>query len=141
MPLKESERPAVFKSFSVEDVRTSELHHLDARSSFSSFYTKLDFMFRHGSGYNNHLDGRATPSGCFSGFQEDFCIHHSVFIITLCSSIGLRQNWYHWKAMKKIIQLECLDSPPSRWKESSIRTASRIALFLKGGRRRPFGRG
>jgi hypothetical protein len=32
------------RSFSVEDVRTSELHRPDARSSFSSFYTELDFM-------------------------------------------------------------------------------------------------
>jgi hypothetical protein len=42
-PLKASERPVVSRSFSVEDVRTSELHHLDARSSLSNFYTELDF--------------------------------------------------------------------------------------------------
>jgi hypothetical protein len=33
----------VSRSFSVEDVRTSEQHRPDARSSFSNFYTKLDF--------------------------------------------------------------------------------------------------
>jgi hypothetical protein len=47
-------------------------------------------MFRHGSGNSNRPDGRATPSGHFSGFQEDFYTRLSVFIITLCSSIGLR---------------------------------------------------
>jgi len=42
-PLKESEHPAVSRSFSVEDVRTSGQHRLDARSNFSNFYSKLDF--------------------------------------------------------------------------------------------------
>jgi hypothetical protein len=49
----------------------------------------------------NRPDGRATPSGRSSGFEEDLCARLSVFIITLCSSIGLRQNWYHWKDKKK----------------------------------------
>jgi hypothetical protein len=42
-PLKASGRPALSRSFSVEDVRTSGQHHLDVRSSFSNFYTELDF--------------------------------------------------------------------------------------------------
>jgi hypothetical protein len=42
-PLKAFGRPSVSKSFSVEDVRTSEQHCPDARSSFSNFYTELDF--------------------------------------------------------------------------------------------------
>jgi hypothetical protein len=42
-PLKVSGRPAVSRSFNVEDVRTSEQHRRDARSSFSNFYTELDF--------------------------------------------------------------------------------------------------
>jgi hypothetical protein len=42
-PLKASGRPAVSRSFSVEDVRTSERHCQDARSSFSNFYIELDF--------------------------------------------------------------------------------------------------
>jgi hypothetical protein len=41
--LKASGRPAVSRSFSVEDVLTSEQYRLDARSSFSNFYTELDF--------------------------------------------------------------------------------------------------
>jgi hypothetical protein len=41
--LKASGRPAVSRSFSVEDVYTSEQHCPDARSSYSKFYTELDF--------------------------------------------------------------------------------------------------
>jgi len=44
MPLKASRRPAVSRNFSDEDVWTSGQHHPDARSSFSNFYTKLDFI-------------------------------------------------------------------------------------------------
>jgi len=41
--LKASGRPTVYRSFSVEDVRTSEQHRPNARSSCSKFYTELDF--------------------------------------------------------------------------------------------------
>jgi hypothetical protein len=42
-PLKASGHPAVSRSFSVEDVRTSRQYRPDARSSFSNFYLELDF--------------------------------------------------------------------------------------------------
>jgi hypothetical protein len=42
-PLKASGRPSVSRSFNVEDVQTLEQHHQDGRSSFSIFYTELDF--------------------------------------------------------------------------------------------------
>jgi len=92
----------------------------------------------------NRPDGRATPSVLISGFQEDFCGHLSVFIITLCSSIGLRRNWRRWKANKNPTVLTYgwpPNSLPSGRKESSVRTVSRIALFLKRYRRNPSGRG
>jgi hypothetical protein len=44
--LKASRRPAVSRSFSVEDVRTSGQHHPEVRSIFSNFYTELD-LSRH----------------------------------------------------------------------------------------------
>jgi hypothetical protein len=53
----------------------------------------------------NHPDGRATPSERISGFQEYSCACLSVFIITLCLSIGLRRNWCRWKAKKKSYNL------------------------------------
>jgi hypothetical protein len=46
-PLKASRRPAVSRSFSVEDVQTLKQHRPDDRSSFSNFYTELDFNSRH----------------------------------------------------------------------------------------------
>jgi hypothetical protein len=62
-------------------------------------------------------DGRATPSGCYLGFQEDFCTCLSVFIITLCSSMELRWNWCRWKARKKSYNL-------NSWTENrNVRTA------------------
>jgi hypothetical protein len=42
-PLKASGRPSISRSFSVEDVRTSEQHRPDARLSLSDFYMELDF--------------------------------------------------------------------------------------------------
>jgi hypothetical protein len=42
-PLKASEHPVVSRSFSIEDVQTLGQHRPDARSSFSNFYTELDF--------------------------------------------------------------------------------------------------
>jgi hypothetical protein len=57
-PLKVSGRPAVSRSFSVEDVRTSEQHRPDARSSFSNFYTELDFSSRHYLGSFCKTSGR-----------------------------------------------------------------------------------
>jgi hypothetical protein len=42
-PLKASGCPIVSRSFSVEDVWTSVQHCPDARSSFSNFYSELDF--------------------------------------------------------------------------------------------------
>jgi hypothetical protein len=49
-PLKASWRPAISRTFSVDDVRTSGRHRSDARSSFFNFYTELDF--------NRHLFGK-----------------------------------------------------------------------------------
>jgi hypothetical protein len=62
-------------------------------------------MFRHGSGNSDCLNRRATLSERFLGFQEDFYARLSVFIITLCSCIGLRRNWCRWKAKKKCYNL------------------------------------
>jgi len=42
-PLKASGHPSVSRSFSIEDVRTSEQHRSDARSTYSKFYAELDF--------------------------------------------------------------------------------------------------
>jgi hypothetical protein len=42
-PLKASGCPTMSRSFSVEDVRKSGQHRPDDRSSFSNFYTELDF--------------------------------------------------------------------------------------------------
>jgi hypothetical protein len=116
-PFKSSGRPTMSRSFSVEDVRTSGQHSPDSRSSFSNFYLELDFMFRHGSGNSNRWDGRATPSKRFSSFQEDFCTRLSVFIITLCSSIGLRGNWCRWKDKKNSYNLNV-------WNNRNIRKAN-----------------
>jgi hypothetical protein len=118
-PLKASGHPTVNRSFGVEDVRTTEQHRPNARSSFSNLYSELDFMFRHEPGNNNRSDRRATPSGCFSGFQEAFCTSLSVFIMTLCSSIGLRQNLCRWKAKKTQMSRRPIETSeqPTVWTE------------------------
>jgi hypothetical protein len=68
--LKASGRPSVSRSFSVEDVRTSEQHHPDARSSFSNSYTELDFS-RHCLGSLCKMSGwRGNTSGRCPAFQN-----------------------------------------------------------------------
>jgi hypothetical protein len=76
-PLKVSGRPAVSRSFSVEDVRTSEQHRPDARSSFSNFYTELDFSSRHCLGSFYKTSGRRdNKSGRCPAFQNIPGIHY-----------------------------------------------------------------
>jgi hypothetical protein len=53
-----SGHPAVSRSFSVEDVQMSEQHRPDSRSSFSNFYTELDFSNRHCLGSFCKTSGR-----------------------------------------------------------------------------------
>jgi hypothetical protein len=70
-PLKVSRRPVVSRSFSVEDVRTLEQHLPDARSSFSNFYTELDFSSRHCLGSFYKTSGRrGNTSGRCPTFQN-----------------------------------------------------------------------
>jgi hypothetical protein len=69
-PLKASKRPAVSRSFSIEDVRMSEEHHPDARSSLSNFYTELGFS-RHYLGSFCKMSGRrGNKSGCYPAFHN-----------------------------------------------------------------------
>jgi hypothetical protein len=70
-----SERPTVSRSFSVEDVRTEGQHRPDARSSFSKFYTELDFRnrlylesFYKTSGRLGNMSGRCLAFQNISGF-------------------------------------------------------------------------
>jgi hypothetical protein len=70
-PLKASGRPSVSRSFNVEDVRTSEQHRPDAWSSFSNFYTELDFSSRHCLGSFCKTSGRCgNTSGPCLAFQN-----------------------------------------------------------------------
>jgi hypothetical protein len=59
-PLKASGRPAMSRSFIIEDARTLEQHRQDARSSFSNFYAELDFSSRHCLGSVRRLDDVAA---------------------------------------------------------------------------------
>jgi len=69
-PLKASGRPSVSRSFSVEDVRTSGQHHLDARSSFSNFYTELDFSWHYLESFCNTSGRCGNTSGRCPAFQN-----------------------------------------------------------------------
>jgi hypothetical protein len=81
-------------------------YHPDARPSSPDMdLIRIELCYFGKAVAVNRPNGRATPSGRISSFQEDFCAHLSIFIITLCSSIGLRQNWCRWKAKKKSYNL------------------------------------
>jgi hypothetical protein len=70
-PLKVSRLPAVSRSFRVEDVRTLEQHRPNDRSSFSNFYTELDFSSRHCLGSFCKMSGRrGNTSGRCPTFQD-----------------------------------------------------------------------
>jgi hypothetical protein len=69
-PLKASECPTVSRSFSVEDVRTTEQHHPNTRSSYFKFYTELDFT-RHCLGSFYKTSGRhGNTSRRYPAFQN-----------------------------------------------------------------------
>jgi hypothetical protein len=92
-------------SFTSVEMRYSE-DHPDARPSGPDvILIRIELCYFLKGVVANRSDGRATPFGRISGFQEDFCACLSVFIITLCSSIGLRRNWCRWKAKKKSYNL------------------------------------
>jgi hypothetical protein len=117
-PLKASKCPAVSRSFSVEDVRTSDQHRLDDRSSFSNFYTELDFSSRH-------------FLGCF--FKT------SGHVATCSDVIQLfRIFWTSVRTRKR-------DIAKTVWTLSqAVRTYTyygKTCAILEGGRRRPSERG
>jgi hypothetical protein len=123
-PLKASGRPAVSRSFRVEDVRTSEQHHPDTRSSFSNFYTELDFSSRHclGSSYKTSEQSGNMSGRCLA-FQNisDF-----------------RSN------MKKSYSEDRPDGLTVRTLGQAVRTYTyygKICAILEEDRRRPSGRG
>jgi hypothetical protein len=102
-PLKVSRRPTVSRSFSVEDVRTLEQHHSDARSSFSNFYTELDFS-RHCLGSLYKTSGqRGNTSGSCSAFQNipDFIFERGIELQRRPSRRGpvMERIVLFWKAV------------------------------------------
>jgi hypothetical protein len=69
-PLKAFGRPTVSKSFSIEDVQTSGQHHSDARSSFSNFYTELDFSRHYLGSLCKTSERRGNLSGRYPVLQN-----------------------------------------------------------------------
>jgi hypothetical protein len=71
-PLKASGRLAVSRSFSVEDVRTSKQHRPNARSSYSKFYTELEFSRHCLRSFCKTSGRRGNTSRCFPSVSEYF---------------------------------------------------------------------
>jgi len=69
-PLKASGCPIAPRSFSVKDVQTSRQHCLDARSSFSNFYTELDFNRHYLGSFCNTFGRRGNTSRRCPVFQN-----------------------------------------------------------------------
>jgi hypothetical protein len=117
-PLKASERPSVSRSFSVEDVWTSEQYRPDSRSSFSNFYTELDFSRHYLESFYKTFGRHGNTSGCYPAFQN-----------ILSFLYGRGKEW-QWRPSGHLAK-------PS-WRGPIM---GRIALFWKGNRWRSFGRG
>jgi hypothetical protein len=116
-PLKASGRPAVSKSFSVNDVWMSKQHRLDARSSFSNFYTEFYFS-RHCLGSFCKTSGR-----CGSTYER-------------CPTFQIISGFLYERGKK-------IQRSPSRHSAKPSRhgpVMGRIALFWKGGCNCPSGR-
>jgi len=104
-PLKASRRPVVSRNFNVEDVRTSEQHRPNTRSSFSNFYMELDFS-RHCLGSLCKTFGRrGNTSGRCPAFQNisDFLFEHGKELQRRPSGRGpvMRRIALFWKAVTK----------------------------------------
>jgi hypothetical protein len=115
---KASGRPAMSRSFSVEDVRTSKQHRPDARSSFSNFYTELDFSW-------HYLESFCKTSGRRDNTSERYPTFQNISgFLYRCG-----KEW-QWRPSRRSAKLSGRGP-----------IMGRIALFWKGGRRRPSGRG
>jgi hypothetical protein len=101
VPLKASRRPSVARSFSVEDVRTSEQHCPDARSSFSNFYTELDFS-RHYLGSFCKTSGRYLAFQNISGFL--FRTQKGVTVKTIQTLGQAIQTWSYYGKNHAILE-------------------------------------
>jgi len=116
--LKVSERPAVSRSLSVDDFRTSEQHRPDVRSSFSNFYTELDFSWHCLGSFYKTFGRRGLNVGTLSSISKYF--GHPFWAqkgVTAKTIRTLGQAVWTWTYYEK----NC--------------------TILKGGRRRPSGRG
>jgi hypothetical protein len=115
-PLKASGRPAVSRSFSIVVVWTTELHRSNDRSSHSKFNTELDFKRQYLGRFCQTSGRRGNTPGRYPMFQN---IPGLLY--------GCRKEWQHWPSGRSV--------KPSRHGP----VLGRIALFLKGGCRRPSG--
>jgi len=87
-----------------------------------SWYRKLSALFWKGS--CNWPSGRSIKPSGRPSMSGGFWTRLSIFIITFCSSIGIRQNWCRWKANKKLYNLKIWKANRNvQTERSSIRTA------------------
>jgi hypothetical protein len=116
--LKGSGRPSVSKSFSVADVRTTEQHRPDARSSYSEFDTELDFSRHYLGSFCKTSERRGNTYGRYKAFQN------------IPGFLYRRGKEWQWRSFGRSAK------PSGRGP-----VLKRIALFWKGGRRRPLDEG
>jgi len=69
-PLNRSRRPTVSRSFSIKDVRTTEQHRPNARSSYSKFYMELEFSGYCLGSFCKTSEQRGNTSECYPAFQN-----------------------------------------------------------------------
>jgi len=113
-PWRSPDAPQCLEALAVVAVRTTVLHRLDARSSYSEFYTNLDFK-RHKLGMVCQTSGgHGNTSGRYPVFQNIL--------------YGCGNEWQRWPSGRSINPFGC--GP----------VLGRNALFWKGGRWRPSGR-
>jgi hypothetical protein len=138
--LKGSRRPAVSRSFRVEDVRTSEQHRPEARSSFSNFYTELDFSSRHCLGsfyktfgrcgntfercpaFQNILDFRSNVEKSYSEDRPDLYL--------LWKDLHYSGRWSQKTVQTRLTSVRMLDSQSS----NLSRFRFSVSLYIEGSR-------
>jgi len=86
-PLNASWCLTMFRSFSVAAVRTTELHHSDARSSYSEFDTELDFRQHYLGRFCQISRRHGNTSRCYPVFQNILGLLY-----------GCRKEWQHWQS-------------------------------------------
>jgi len=135
-PLKVSGLPSVSRSFSIEDIRTSGQHRPDDWSSFSNYYTVLDFSQHYLGSFCNASEQHGNLSGRYPAFQNipSFLYKHGKELQWKPSGCSTKSSWHGHDIGRNCANLEGGRRRPSgRGNLLSKRSTARVRFWAKLG--------